>query len=401
MVVVQILLWFLAAAAFILATDGMLTAAGRLKPGIHLVSADTEYSYAVLVPIYGNTKYLTNIDALAVYTRHITLVTTTTETAEFYADLHTIAAAHHFGILQIPIETANTVDTTSQRGTTVPIRDQIIAGAIRVIDTDYVICIDADTTPQNSFDDLIATMSCGNIDVASVVLAPSGQDSLLERLQVVEYTLAMRTRRVWNWLLSGGCHAATTTAYRDIMDHHSTFFQGNDVEAGLLAQQLGYRCGHILFTARTDTPARCRDWWRQRYAWAGGEFRLLVINAATVIGHPLFFCYGTIFVMAMWVLRVLTVITHPAIVAVVYLLYAIILAVLTAGVAPVGRTRRRITDTAVVVAVFPLYALVSSLILVGLSPVSYGYQAITHRNIGRIGVRNSSTPETRAPERSS
>jgi cellulose synthase/poly-beta-1,6-N-acetylglucosamine synthase-like glycosyltransferase len=88
------------------------------------------------------------------------------------------------------------------------------------------------------------------------------------------------------------------------MKRHSLFFQGNDVEVGLLAEdELSYVVGHIDFEVETDVPETPKSWWRQRYAWAGGEWRLAITNIRFAKNHPFLFLYVTGVSLAMCPLR--------------------------------------------------------------------------------------------------
>jgi cellulose synthase/poly-beta-1,6-N-acetylglucosamine synthase-like glycosyltransferase len=56
--------------------------------------------------------------------------------------------------------------------------------------------------------------------------------------------------------------------------------------------RLGYRVGFIPATVYTDVPERLRPWLRQRLAWAGGQFRLFVVNFRFAWWHPFLWFYG-------------------------------------------------------------------------------------------------------------
>jgi cellulose synthase/poly-beta-1,6-N-acetylglucosamine synthase-like glycosyltransferase len=132
------------------------------------------------------------------------------------------------------------------------------------------------------------------LDFASIRLVPSNADSLLARLQAHEYRSAMLLRRIMPWLVSGACHAARSEVHHHVMSQHSLFFQGNDVEVGLLADRLGYRIGHIMFDVPTTVPSTTKAWLRQRLAWAGGEVRLFVANPQIALHHPFWWFYGAV-----------------------------------------------------------------------------------------------------------
>jgi len=84
---------------------------------------------------------------------------------------------------------------------------------------------------------------------------------------------------------------------------HSLFFQGNDIESGIIGDALGYKAVHILAHVNTNAPDTLYSWWRQRIAWSGGSFRLFIINFRFVFQHPFLWLYSGIVVISMFVLR--------------------------------------------------------------------------------------------------
>ena len=75
--------------ALAIAIDGFAGVYSRdRKYTIGNVRCDT---FRLLVPIWGDIRYLTNVDELARYGRRVTLCTTGDETELFYAGLHRIA----------------------------------------------------------------------------------------------------------------------------------------------------------------------------------------------------------------------------------------------------------------------------------------------------------------------
>ena len=253
--------------------------------------------FAVLVPIYGNIKYLENVEYLTRYGQRVVLCTTTGESLAFNEALVNISRRYGFRIFRATADNSSTAGGKRATGGTV--RDTVIKAVLPTIDARYVVCIDADTTTTQPLERLVGALHSRGLDVASIRLVPSNQhESLLTRFQAHEYRLAMQLRIIAPWLLSGACHAARTSALRQIMDNHSLFFQGNDVEAGVLADAMGFRVGHVPFEVPTAVPNTVKAWWRQHVAWAGGEFRLFVVNARIGVRHPFFWCYGLVVTLA-------------------------------------------------------------------------------------------------------
>ena len=195
----------------------------------------------------------------------------------------------------------------------------------------------------------------------------------------------MRMRRLYPWLVSGACHVARTSVHYRIMQRHSLFFQGNDAELGILAYSMGYRVGHIPFDVPTTVPSKFKPWWRQRFAWVGGEFRIYFVNVQFALQHWYFYIYGALVVTLLAPFRWLTVIDHPWVLAVVYLAYLI------SFIAINWRTREWS------LALLPFYTLFSTLFLVPLCVLSYLSMAFAHHNFGRIspGRRRRQSPADR------
>jgi cellulose synthase/poly-beta-1,6-N-acetylglucosamine synthase-like glycosyltransferase len=177
------------------------------------------------------------------------------------------------------------------------------------------------------------------------------------------------------WLVSGACHVGRTDALRHIMQCHSLFFQGNDVETGLLGEQLGYHVTHIPFVVNTDVPAHFKGWWRQRLAWSGGEFRLFIANFRYIFKHPFLWAYGAIITIALVGFRWFS-ITSPALVLIgVGLLYYVIIIWLQ------WKYRNWW------LLLMPIYSLFSSLIITPIGIVWYFVMAVPEKNFGIIRAK--------------
>ena len=353
----------------------LLTQLSSFRASRNLVSitATTQRStdYTLIVPIYGNISFLENVKYLSQYGSKVLLVTSAGETQEFNDALRKVADEHNFRIYVSPKPNHST-DGKARRQVGGTLRDTIVRNAHEVIDSEYVVCIDADTVTDVSIDYLVGAAAEANFDAASVELTAANRDTLLARLQGHEYAMAMRMRRLMPWLLSGGCHVLRSRVHRDLMNRHSLFFQGNDVELGLLAKTRGYRVGHVIFSVPTTVPAGVKAWYRQRKAWGGGEFRLMIVNAHMSIRHPWLYLYGGIIVILLMPFRWLYVVhaTWP------------LLALLLLYLGLVTGVNWRRKDHALLI--YPLYSLVYTLVMVPIGVFTYFRMAVKHRNYGVI-----------------
>jgi cellulose synthase/poly-beta-1,6-N-acetylglucosamine synthase-like glycosyltransferase len=332
-------------------------------------------NFEILVPIYGDARYLTNISYLAQYAERVILCTTSGETAAFYGSLERIATAHGFRIFRSDYVAPSSKGKRKTGGT---IRDRVIRDAlIDIVTAQYVVCIDADTTTVNPLSELVGELVYRGDDLASIQLVPQEKGPGLVQLQRFEYRLAMRLRFLMPWLVSGACHVGTSEALRAIMKQHSLFFQGNDVETGLLGERLGYKVTHIPFEVPTEVPTNLKSWWRQRLAWAGGEFRLFVMNIRFGIHHPFFWLYGLVVVIALFALRWVAILTPNWALLVAGLLYV--------GAVFCLHWRHRNWW----LLLMPLYTLLTSLVLVPLGIIWYFVMAVPERNFGIIKLNRS------------
>jgi cellulose synthase/poly-beta-1,6-N-acetylglucosamine synthase-like glycosyltransferase len=182
----------------------------------------------------------------------------------------------------------------------------------------------------------------------------------------------MRLRFVLPWLVSGACHAGRSDAMREVMRRHSLFFQGNDVETGLLAEQLGYRVLHIPFEVNTNVPDTVRSWWRQRLAWAGGEFRLFIANIRLFLRHPWFWFYGAGLAFSLVAFRWYALMRPDWALVLAFVMYC----ALTYSLHWRERNRWLV--------LLPLYTLFHSMVLVVLGVFWYFVMAVPEHNYGII-----------------
>lgn len=325
--------------------------------------------FQILVPIYGSTRFLDNIEFLHSYSNRVILCTTSGESPDFYRELNSIASRHKFAVHR----SSDTRPASNKRLTGGTIRDRAIRDAlVHAVSMPYVVCLDADTTTPEPLGLLVGELARRGDDLASIRLVPQEDGPSLVQLQRHEYRQSMRMRFIVPWLVSGACHVGRTDAMRHIMRCHSLFFQGNDVETGLLGEQLGYRTSHIPFEVNTNVPHSWKAWWRQRLAWSGGEFRLFIANFRYILKHPFLWAYGGIVTIAMFALRWWSLATPTVALAGVALTYFCVIVWLH------WEHRNRW------LLLMPLYSLLNSLVLTPIGIVWYFVMAVPEKNFGTI-----------------
>jgi len=228
--------------------------------------------FEIVVPIWGAVKYLVNVDYLSAYGNRVVLCSPDNSSDEFRADLEAIAKQHGFRIYWGHVPSSTSSNAPGRRQTSGVIRDRLVRDVHEVLTASYVVCIDADTVTASPMNQLVGQLAAEGFDLVSVRVIPSNTESWLGKIQAHEYRMAMRLRTSMPWMVSGACHAGKRVSHRRIMNLHTLFFQGNDVELGVIASGLGMKVGHALFDVPTEVPSSLHAWWRQRYAWSGGSF---------------------------------------------------------------------------------------------------------------------------------
>lgn len=328
------------------------------------------HDFTVMVPIYGQIKYLENVAYLSQYENNVMLLTTGGETKEFMSGLHQIATDNKFKIF---IASWSCQQNLSKRATSGATRDRLIRDALSSVTTQYVVPLDADSITNENISMAVGELVAQNGDIASVrVVASNGGLNWLTKLQRFEYRTAMNLRHVVPWLISGACQISKTNVMSDIMNRHSLFFQGEDAEIGLLAKRLRYKVVHIPFEVHTALPSTPKAWLRQRLAWAGGEFRLFIMNFKFILEHPFFWTYGAFIVILGFPLRYLALTSSSEILAAMLGLYILL----------VFSIHWRYKNGWLLF--MPLYMLMTSFVLVPLGLIWYVLMAVKDRNLGII-----------------
>lgn len=333
-------------------------------------------NYALLVPIFNDLKYLTNIDFLKTQAEHVVLCTTNHETPEFVSRLEALAAEHGFRVSYSEVESGGKNPWAIYHKTLLA-HDSVLKRTINYLQEKYVIFIDGDTYVDGDLSVLCGAMDEQNWDIASVRVLPSNRSNWIEQLQGVEYDIAMRSRLLYPWLTSGAGMVARTDVMISIMENHSLFFNGGDVEIGKLADMMGYKVGHIPMVFYTDIPNTFGKWVRQRRSWMCGMFRHSVMNWDHNIKHPFHFLYFTLIIYGLYPFKLAEMIQHIHLMPLILALYAITTYLANWKV----RSRWML--------IFPLYALFQVLVIIWLGIYRYLVTVRRTGNWGRIRVRHN------------
>jgi hypothetical protein len=279
--------------------------------------------FAILIPIFNDTKYLTNLNFLKQFREKIVLCTTNRETPQFIKELENLRKKYGFRITYSNID-SEVKNPWAIFNRNLIAHDAVLRQNIEHLRENYVIFIDGDTYINGDPALLSGAMKELDLDLASVRVLPSRRKTLIEHLQGVEYDIAMSARLLYPWLTSGAGMIAKKSVMKSIMKNHSLFFNGGDIEIGKLADIMGYKVGHLPMNFYTDIPSTFRAWIKQRKSWMCGAFRHSVINMHHNIRHPFHFIYFTFIMYFLVPAKILDMSKHIELLPVIIGIYVLL-----------------------------------------------------------------------------
>jgi cellulose synthase/poly-beta-1,6-N-acetylglucosamine synthase-like glycosyltransferase len=246
---------------------------------------ETSADYTLVVPIFGDPRYFRNGDYLNGFRdRTLLAVNVDSPTMEqFVIELREAGWRVHASRLTGRVSCP-----------------EIVLDALRSVETEYVIRIDGDTISYEDPGRAVAAARAAGADLCSVKVTVSRRETLIEKLQAVEYDMSMLGRHNRAWMTSGACMIARTSALRGILSSHSFWFPGEDIETGVIAKHFRLSVRHVDMRFYTDAPETFRAWLRQRKMWWSGSFRMAFVNADQTLRFPLTFAYTVCVVWLLW-----------------------------------------------------------------------------------------------------
>lgn len=357
-----------------LALFDFLSVRANFKKPIDLYEVEKRSDdFALLVPIFNDIKYLNNIDFLRKYGRNVVLCTTDQETPEFQADLERIAHENGFRISYAPVE-GRGKNPWAIYTKTLLAHDAVLKATTWAISEKYVIFIDGDTYVDGDLRLLCGAMEENDFDIASVRVIPSRRETVMEHLQGIEYDIAMRGRLLYPWLTSGAGMIAKTRVMNAVLENHSLFFNGGDIEIGKLAHMMGFRVGHLPMVFYTDVPPTFVRWMNQRKSWMCGKFRHSIINIHHNLNYPFHFIYYSLILYFLYPFKVIEAISHPHLLPLIIALYALVTCAANWKV----RSKWMV--------IYPLYALFQVMISIWQGIWRYLVTVRRTGNLGRIRI---------------
>ncbi|MEM3712625.1 MAG: glycosyltransferase family 2 protein [Thermoproteota archaeon] len=331
--------------------------------------------YTIVVPLFKNPDYLKNLDYLRRFKEKVIIATLKEDDPRMTGFLASLKA-EGFRILEV--EETGGIDLKYyliKRVVGTQIYDILRRKSVELVKTKYLCFLDGDTVPEDDIGKVCAVMEENSLDLVSVKVVPSNSRNFIEKMQEVEYKIAMLSRHYFPWLTSGACTIGKTTILREIMKRHSLFFWGGDIEIGVLARKMKKKIGHVNFKAYTVTPSSFRKWFKQRTGWFCGTFRLSVINSDHhILQAPLYLIYSCGLVFLLWPFKIVFSITHWHILPYIILFYILLTFLANWQV----RSKYMI--------MFPFYAVIQVLIMPILGILKYLHIVLKYRLNGRFMV---------------
>jgi cellulose synthase/poly-beta-1,6-N-acetylglucosamine synthase-like glycosyltransferase len=366
-------LYWLFGIVLIALIDFVVIIIAKIKKDVPIIT-DVNNDYAILVPIFNKHSYLKNIAFLEKYANKVYILTTNKETQEFNENIEKLCNKYNFKLFKADIEDGQ--EKTPWLLFSIALHGK--AGTTEMINNSNIILLDGDTYTRDSLGNLVATFTKNNFDIASVKILPDNPYTVVEKLQSIEYVIAMQVRALFPYLTSGAALIGKREALKRVYARHSMFFQAGDIEVGILAKKIGYKIGYIPFEFLTEVPDSFKSLIKQRLSWASGTFRLFVINLfQTIRNHPWEVIYTFVMIYMLAYFKVLNFIVYfPLIAITAYWVYVLMLGVVT------------FKDFSLVIIISPIYSLIQSVLIIPLGALIYFRRVLLSKNFGIISILN-------------
>jgi cellulose synthase/poly-beta-1,6-N-acetylglucosamine synthase-like glycosyltransferase len=175
----------------------------------------------------------------------------------------------------------------------------LVRASLPAVTTTYTLRLDADTSVGDDIAQAVAAVEAAGADLCSIKCAVANRTNAVTKFQALEYRMAMLARHFRPWLTSGACFLGRTDALIRIMNLHSLWTPGEDIETGRTALALRMRIRHLDIVVETDAPDTWQALFRQRRLWWAGTFRHWWINMdRNLLQLPVLTAY---YLAAIWV----------------------------------------------------------------------------------------------------
>jgi cellulose synthase/poly-beta-1,6-N-acetylglucosamine synthase-like glycosyltransferase len=230
---------------------------------------EPSHDFTIIVPLFGHPRYFDRREGLLRYQQNVlvALEVGAPVMSEFADELE----REGWRVERLRVDDPNPAG--------------LVRAALSAVTTTYVLRLDADTTIRDDLAGAVAAAAASRDDLCSTKCAVANRVNVVTKLQALEYRMAMLSRHFRPWLTSGACFLARTESLRVVMDHHSMWTPGEDIETGRIALALRMRIRHLDIVVETDAPDTWRALFRQRQLWWAGTFRHWWINMDRNLVH--------------------------------------------------------------------------------------------------------------------
>ena len=327
-----------------------------VKPGV-----DTSDDFTIIVPLFGHPRYFDRRAQLLRYQPNVlvALEVGTPLMAAFAEELE----SEGWRVNRIVMESPNPA--------------LLVRACLPAVTTTYTLRLDADTSVGDDIAQAVAAVEAAGADLCSIKCAVANRTNAVTKFQALEYRMAMLARHFRPWLTSGACFLGRTDALIRIMNLHSLWTPGEDIETGRTALALRMRIRHVDIVVETDAPDTWAALFRQRRLWWAGTFRHWWINMdRNLLQLPVLTAY---YLAAIWVSLYFKWWTLISLHELIYTMPLVIVSyvVVTA-----------ISNVQVLspwMLVFPFYSLAQVLVMPPIGAAFYFVVAWRRRSVGRYG----------------
>ena len=327
-----------------------------VEPGVA-----TSDDFTIIVPLFGHPRYFDRRADLLRYQANVlvALEVSTPLMADFAEQLEREGWCVH----RLRIES--------------PDPASLVKACLPAVTTTYTLRLDADTSVGDDIASAVAAADAAGADLCSIKCAVANRKNAVTKFQALEYRMAMLARHFRPWLTSGACFLGRTDALIRIMNLHSLWTPGEDIETGRTALALRMRIRHLDIVVETDAPDTWPALFRQRRLWWAGTFRHWWINMdRNLLQLPVLTAY---YLAAIWVSLYFKWWTLISLHELIYTMPLVIVSyvVVTA-----------ISNTQVLspwMLVFPFYSLAQVLVMPLIGAAYYFVVAWRRRSVGRYG----------------
>jgi cellulose synthase/poly-beta-1,6-N-acetylglucosamine synthase-like glycosyltransferase len=323
--------------------------------------AESSDDFTIIVPLFGHPRYFDRRAQLLRYQPNVlvALEIGTPLMAAFADELE----SEGWRVNRILIESPNPA--------------LLVRACLPAVTTTYTLRLDADTSVGDDIAQAVAAVEAAGADLCSIKCAVANRTNAVTKFQALEYRMAMLARHFRPWLTSGACFLGRTDALIRIMNLHSLWTPGEDIETGRTALALRMRIRHLDIVVETDVPDTWPALFRQRRLWWAGTFRHWWINMdRNLLQLPVITSY---YLAAIWVSLYFKWWTLISLHGLIYTMPIVIVSyvVVTA-----------ISNTQVLspwMLVFPFYSLAQVLVMPPIGAAYYFVVAWRRRRLGRYG----------------